>query len=177
MPRRRKAELLLLLAALGLGGCNDDIGDLQGFVAEVKQRPVPGIEPMPELRSFEHFRYEPGERRSPFAPPSPELLADNAASRNPDCLQPNTERVKEPLEQFPLDTLAMKGTLGSAGELWALISAGDGNLYRVTTGNYLGLYNGLIQEISRAGIKVRELVPDGAGCWQEREAALELVSE
>ncbi|ROQ23299.1 pilus assembly protein PilP [Gallaecimonas pentaromativorans] len=176
MPRRN-AKWLLLVSVLGLAGCNDDTSDLQTFVAEVKQRPVPGIEPMPELKSFEHFRYEPGDRRSPFTPPSPELLAESAANRNPDCLQPDFDRVKEPLEQFPLDTLSMKGTLGSAGELWALVRAGDGNLYRVTTGNYLGLYNGLIQEISRSGIKIRELVPDGAGCWQERDASLDLVSE
>ncbi|WP_406664785.1 pilus assembly protein PilP [Gallaecimonas sp. GXIMD1310] len=176
MPRR-KASLLLLVSVLGIAGCNDDTSDLQAFVKEVKQRPVPGIEPMPAMKSFTHFRYEPGDRRSPFAPPSPELLAESAASRNPDCLQPDTNRAKEPLEQFPLDTLKMKGTLGSDGQLWALIQAGDGNLYRVTTGNYLGLYHGLIKDISRSGIKIRELVPDGAGCWQEREASLELVSE
>ncbi|WP_341502237.1 pilus assembly protein PilP [Gallaecimonas sp. GXIMD4217] len=173
----RKANLLIALTVLGLAGCNDDTSDLEAFVQEVKQRPVPGIEPMPELKPFEHFRYEPGERRSPFAPPDPELLAEAAATRNPDCLQPDMDRMKEPLEQFPLDTLSMKGTLGADGELWALVAAGDGNLYRITTGNFLGLYHGRIEQVSRKGLLLRELVPDGAGCWQEREATLELVSE
>ncbi|WP_115717185.1 pilus assembly protein PilP [Gallaecimonas mangrovi] len=176
MPRRN-LSWLLLLCAIFISGCNDDIGDLQAFITQVKKRPVPPIEPMPELKPFEHFRYQPGDRRSPFSPPSPELLAENAGKNNPDCLQPDFDRVKEPLEQFPLDTLAMKGTLGNAKELWALVGAGDGNLYRVTIGNYVGLYNGLIQEISQNAIKVRELVPDGAGCWLVREASLELVGE
>ena len=41
--------------------------------------------------------------------------------------------------------------------------------------NYLGLYNGIITEVSGKNVKIIELTPDGAGCWVEREAELKIV--
>jgi type IV pilus assembly protein PilP len=69
----------------------------------------------------------------------------------------------------------MRGTLGDADTLWVLLEASDKSLHRVALGNYLGLYNGRITQVSESNVKIIELAPDGAGCWVEREATLSII--
>ena len=85
------------------------------------------------------------------------------------CLSPDPMREKQPLEKFALSDLSMKGTLGEDEMIWALIKASDANLYRVATGQYMGLYNGRVRAVDEEQINVIELIPDGSGCWVERE--------
>ena len=69
----------------------------------------------------------------------------------------------------------MRGTLGELGITWALVEASDSTLHRVAVGNYLGLYNGRITDVNQNNVKVIELIPDGAGCWVERETVVAMV--
>jgi type IV pilus assembly protein PilP len=91
------------------------------------------------------------------------------------CLSPNPLRRKQPLEKFALGALTMRGTMGDGGRLWALVEASDLTLHRISVGNYLGLFNGRITEVSTQGVKLMELAPDGAGCWVERETVLKIA--
>ena len=162
----KKFALLALLSA-GLTGCGDDISDLQEFVSSVKATQTGYVEPMPEVTPFQHEDYVASELRSPFVAPQPELIVD-AVEVVKDCLTPDVNRIKEPLEAYAIDNLTMKGTVGDAEGLWALIQTDDGGLFRVRAGYHMGLYFGLVTQVRRDGLDLIELIPDGSGCWVER---------
>lgn len=162
---------LLLLGALvaALAGCGADTDDLRAYVDEVKARPGNRIEPLPEIKPHETFAYEAADLRSPFVPESPSAAPGAAGVR------PNRDRNREFLEQFPLDTLSMVGTLNLEGRNYGLVRAADGLVHRVATGNHLGQSDGRIVSISSSKIELVEIVPDGLGGYLERPAAIELT--
>ncbi|HOZ25066.1 MAG TPA: pilus assembly protein PilP, partial [Thermomonas sp.] len=79
---------------------------------------------------------------------------------------------KQTLEQFPLDSLDMVGTLGNGKGLVALVMAPDKVTYRVQPGAYLGQSDGRVTAINEDRVELVELVPDGAGGWLERPATI-----
>ncbi|MCH8536863.1 MAG: pilus assembly protein PilP [Alkalimonas sp.] len=166
--------LWLVPVALLLTACFDDMSDLHEFEAEVKSAVRPRVEPLPEMTDFEHIAYRGSTERSPFAMPVAEALQQRFVQQQ-DCLHPDPTRRKEPLEVFALDNLSMRGTLGDAGNLWALIQASDQTLHRITVDNYVGLYHGRVVSVTPTHIELLELIPDGAGCWKERTTMLQMV--
>lgn len=169
-----RALLVPLIAVSLLAGCGDDVSDLQQFITDTKANYKGQVEPMPEVKPFQHEAYVASELRSPFVAPQPELIVDNVDPAR-DCLTPDANRVKEPLESYALDDLQMRGTVGDAQGLWALITTEDGALYRVRAGYHIGMYHGLITQVRRDGLDLIELVPDGSGCWIERYSELPLL--
>jgi len=165
-PRLLKVATPVLLAML-IAGCSGDTSDLQEYIAEVKQRPGGRIEPLPQIKPYEGFRYRADDRRSPFVP---EQRA--AASASPKGPKPVENRNKEYLEQFPLDTLSMVGTLVRENQTYALVQTADRLVHRVVPGNYIGQNDGRIVSIDESGIQVEELVPDGIGGFFKRTAAV-----
>ena len=83
---------------------------------------------------------------------------------------------KEPLEAFPLDTMAMVGSLNKTSKPTALLKV-DNLLYQVQIGNYLGQNYGRITAITETAIQLREIVQDATGDWIERATSLELQEE
>jgi len=79
------------------------------------------------------------------------------------------------LEQFPLDTLKMVGTLGDRRASFGLVQASDGLVHRVSVGNHLGQNYGRIVAISDSEIQLVEIIPDGLGGYLERPAAIALA--
>ena len=157
-----------------LSGCNDDTSEQKEFIDQVKASTTARVEAIPELTKFEHFEYNAGQLRSPFVAPQPEII-QNKLTQVKNCLHPNPERQRETLEKYPLDNLSMKGTIGSSGQAWALITATDDTLHRITVGNYLGSYDGKVQSVNNDYIELIELIPDGSGCWKERLTKLEML--
>lgn len=169
----KKLTLVLSLAFI-LSACNDDTAKQKEFIDQVKASTTPKVDPIPKLTQFEHFEYSAGKMRSPFVAPQPEIIQSNLVQVK-NCLHPDPERTREPLEKYPLDNLAMKGTLGTNGQTWALIKAADETLHRVSVGDYLGLYHGEIKDVKSNYIQLLELIPDGSGCWKERLTKLEML--
>lgn len=165
---------LALISVLLLAGCFDDTSDIQAYIADVQAKTVARIEPMPEIPAFNHFDYSAQTLRSPFVAPKPEAIQEKI-QQMAGCLSPDPRRRKQPLEKFALGDLTMRGTLGELGVTWALVEASDGTLHRVTVDNYLGLYNGRIADVNTENVKVVELIPDGSGCWVERETIIAMV--
>lgn len=165
-----------LAAGISLTGCSgSNTGDLQQFVADVRGRQPTKIEPLPEFKPYETFLYQAGDLRSPFDPAIPGQAEQALASAGSNSgLRPDANRPREPLEDFPLDTLRMVGTLSQQGQSWGLVLANDGTIHRVQPGNYLGQNHGKIKQISEFEIEVTEIVPDGLGGWMERPASLAL---
>lgn len=161
---------VLLLSALA--ACSTEMGDLEQKVAEVKSRKSNAIEPVPQIKQYEAFAYEPGERGDPFT--------QVVARRNPSGfetsgLKPDLNRNKEPLEEFPLDALRMLGIINANGKTYAMIKAPDNVVHRVTLKDHMGQNYGEITKITESEVTLLEIVPDGFGAWMQRPASLALA--
>ena len=71
----------------------------------------------------------------------------------------------------------MVGTLQQKKEIFALVKTPDNNLFRVKVGNYLGQNFGRITAISESDIKLKEIVQDSGGNWEEKAQTLQLQDE
>jgi len=137
--------------ATGLGGCTMGRGDLEQWVTAEKAKKGAPLEPLPVVKTFETFEYRDQDLRDPFSP-SPEEQRQAAESSTGSGPQPDQNRVREPLESFPLDSLAMVGTIGVG-------PAAEQNYGRITA-------------IADDHIELVELVPNGSGGWMERQASI-----
>jgi type IV pilus assembly protein PilP len=165
----RKVAPLAALALLALSGCSNDMDRLKAQVTEIKGRPGERIEPLPEIKPYESFAYNAGSLRSPFIPSAP------ARSDFASGVRPDVKRAREFLEQFPLDTMRMVGTLALQGKNYGLVQGKDGLMHRVLPGNFMGQNDGRIVGVTSTRISIIEIVPDGLGGYIERPAALALT--
>ncbi|MCK4710226.1 MAG: pilus assembly protein PilP [Gammaproteobacteria bacterium] len=169
---------LTILCSLALTGCNQGIGDLHQFVSSTKAKPPGRVEPIPAFIPYQNFEYTTQNLRDPFKSVDfrrAEQLADEALSDTATGPRPNIDRVREPLEDFPLDTLRFKGTVTQKGVKWGLIFAPDNTIHRVLEGNFLGQNHGRIITLTDGLIDLTEIVPDGLGNYIERSAAIALI--
>lgn len=160
-------SVLLLLTACS----SQQYGDLDNYIEDVKHKTKGRIEPLPEVKTYESYTYQAQDLRDPFTPfaeePSEELAQPG--------ISPDTQRKREALEAFPLDSLKFVGHLEKDGVLWGLITAPDNAIYRVQVGNHLGKNYGEIMALSESNILLKEVIPNGSGGWVEREASLALT--
>jgi type IV pilus assembly protein PilP len=165
--------LLVIVACCGAAGCAGDMDDLDQYINEVKARPGRGIEPLPEITPYEVFTYVADQEgfRSPFVPDTPQSAANGPGTG----ARPDLNRSREFLEQFPLDTLQMVGTLELGAMTYGLVQTQDGLIHRVVPGNYMGQNDGRIVAITESEIEVVEIISDGIGGYLEREAAVGLA--
>lgn len=162
-------RLFLVFAACGaLTACSSDLDELKQKIKDVRGKPGDRIEPLPELKPYESFVYAAANLRSPFVPSPPASTSLNSS------LRPDSKRTREFLEQFPLDTLHMVGTLEIGGHKYGLVRDTGGLVHRVLPGQYLGQNDGKIVSITPAKISVIQIVPDGVGGYIERPAAIAL---
>jgi type IV pilus assembly protein PilP len=165
-----------LLATL-LSACDQGLGDLQQFVDETKAKPPGRVEPIPPFVPYQNFEYTSQNLRDPFLQLDfrrPEQV-EETISETATGPRPDADRTREPLEDFPLDTLRFKGTVDKDGTKWGLIFAPDNTIHRVIEGNYMGQNHGRIISLSDVSIDLTEIVPDGLGNYIERSAALALI--
>lgn len=168
----------VLACALSLSGCigrdiesePGDAPNLKTYVANIRARPAPALDPLPVMQQFESFEYSAQNLRDPFST----AFASSAAAAGK---RPNPDRRKQLLEQFPLDSLDMVGTIGAGGNLVALVLAPDKVTYKVRPGDYIGQNDGRVSRIDEYRVELVELVPDGSGGWEERAATLTLEDE
>ena len=164
--------IALGLVAAGLSACGGANNDLRAYIDEVKARPGGRIDPLPPVEPAPTFVYEPGTRRSPFMPPEPQRRVSN----DPNAVDgPDRNRPREHLENFPLDTLRMVGTLADRRASFGLVQSNDGLVHRVRVGDHMGQNFGRIVEISDSEIKLMEVISDGLGGYLERPAAIGLA--
>ena len=167
-----KAVLALTLACTGLSGCGGNMDELDAYINQIKARPGGRIEPLPEITPYEIFTYVADAEgvRSPFVPDTAQAALGADTGTRPD-----RDRSREYLEGFPLDTLAMVGTLDIGNNTYGLVQTADGLIHRVTPGNYMGQNDGRITQISESQIVLVEIISDGIGGYIERDAAVGLA--
>ena len=161
------------LASLLLAGCGgEEFQDLRDFVKNSGADMRGKIEPPPEVKPYENFVYNNDTNLpDPFKPRKPELRSGGSTGIN----QPDFDRPKEALEEFPLENLKMVGFLSMKHVNYAVIRAPDSKLYRVKAGNHMGTNFGLIEEVTDTEVKIKELVQDSTGDWTERMSSLQLI--
>jgi len=167
----RSAPLLFVAA---LAGCGDSgVGEVKQWMEEVKRQTPVSIQKIPEPKTFVPFAYGGRDEVDPYNPAKLQTAFDKLNATAKSGLQPDINRRREPLENFPLDNLVMVGTLERPGLTYALLRV-DRTVFQVKVGNYVGQNHGLVTRITDSDVEVREIVRDAAGEWTERKAKLEL---
>ncbi len=175
----RKNTLFVLLSAwvlLGLSGCSGSDEQLQGWMAEQRSQTKPRVDRLPEPTKFSPQPYTQDGAIDPFSNQklAQALKRDSTQSAsNAALIAPELARRKEPLEAYPLDSVAMVGSLIKVGQPVALVRV-DNLLYQVRAGNYVGQNYGRITKVAETGITLREIVQDAGGEWIERTATIQL---
>lgn len=165
----------LAMLALLLAGCGgEEFQDLRDFVKNAGADMRGKVEPPPEIKPYEPFTYEnEAGLPDPFKPRKTDAKKSHMSGQN----QPDLNRPKEELEDFPLESLSMVGYLSQRNVGYALIRSSEGKIYRVKAGNYIGQNFGQIMSVTETEVKIKEMVQDSVGDWSQRESTLQLVEK
>lgn len=168
--RLSQALKLATTIALGIGlsGCGHNMSDLRQWVAHQLAQPGGRVPPIPDVPPYKSYSY-PGHTRDPF---DSKILLQLYNASHRSSVKLNVHRPRQYLEQFPLDSLKMVGTLVDHGTTWALIQTPDGTIERTTVGNYMGQHDGKITAITSDSVKLQEIVPDGFGGYKKQPTSI-----
>lgn len=152
-----------------LAACVPGTRDLETEIARIKAQRGAPVDPLPPMKDYTPYPYTAYNMRDPFSAFSGDSGDGAEGGETPD-----SNRVKDALEAFPLDALDMVGTMGIDSAMVALVKDPDGVIHRVTTDNYMGQAEGRITAIYEDRIDLVELIPNGTGGWMERQASVAL---
>ncbi|WP_343605550.1 pilus assembly protein PilP [Roseateles sp.] len=173
---RTRGVLGLVLAGAVLAGCSAGTDELQQWMDEQRQQTRPTVKPLTPPKTFQPQRYEATAVVDPFSTQKLTVALRREASQPSSLLAAEMKRRREPLEAFPLDSMAMVGSVSREGRPYALLRV-DNLLYQARVGDYLGQNFGRITKISETEITLREVVQDAAGEWIERTSTLQLQEQ
>lgn len=158
----------------GCGASGDE--ELRQWMTDLRATTKPYVTPLTEPKQFLPQDYTTDSGVEPFNPVklTQALRKESTQSAsNAALIAPEMARRKEPLEAYPLDVMAMVGSMDKKGQPTALLRV-DKLLYQVRVGNYIGPNYGKITKITENSIQLREIVQDATGDWIERTASLDL---
>jgi len=172
-PSRLRAASALLVVTFGLAACGGDQDELQQWMEQQKREVKPSVEPLSAPKKFNPQPYVALGSVEPFSTQKLAVALRQEARQPNSLLAAEINRRKEPLEAYPVDSMAMVGSVVRSGRPYALLKV-DNLLYQVKPGDYLGQNYGKITKISETNVAYREIVQDAAGEWIERNSALQL---
>jgi len=166
-----------VMSVLLLTGCvGDGDADLKMWMDQKKSEVKPKIEVIKEPVAFLPLAYTAVDQMDPFNT----LKLTNILMRESENTASNVELVnlernrrKQELENFPLDSIVMVGSLHQGGKDKALLFVNN-LIYQVGTGDYIGQNYGKIIKIEENKIDLREVVQEVNGDWVERLTTLDL---
>ena len=164
------------MAEPGIAGCGGDIEELKQWMEQQRKEVKPTVAPLLPPKKFLPQPYESAAGVDPFSPQKLSVAIKQEAAQPNSLLTAEISRRKEPLEAFPLDSMAMVGSVSREGRPYALLRV-DNLLYQARVGDYLGQNFGRITKISETEITLREVVQDAAGEWIERTSTLQLQEQ
>ena len=166
-------RLGLCLVVLPLAGCGSDLDELKQWMQQQQKEVKATVTPLLPPKKFLPQPYESAAGIDPFSPQKLSVAIKQEAAQPNSLLTAEINRRKEPLEAYPLDGMAMVGSLTRDNRRYALLKV-DNLLYQVKVGDYLGQNFGQITKISETEITLREVVQDAAGEWIQRTGTLQL---
>lgn len=170
-----KAGLRLgaLATVVLLTACSAEHDELQQWMDQQRREVKPNVSPLSPPKKFDPAPYQMSQAVEPFSNQKLAVALKQEARQPNSLLAAEMNRRKEPLEAYPLDSMAMVGSVTKQGKPFALLRV-DNLLYQVKVGDYLGQNYGRITRIAETEIGLREIVQDAAGEWIERPASLQL---
>ena len=158
----------IIMAGLLLASCAGDNTDLHEYIEHTRSKHLGSVEPLPQFKPYRNFTYSASDLRDPFEAAF-QIEEDEEKVAG---LRPDSSRPREPLEEFPMDTLRMVGILEQKGDKWGLVKDPQNVVHRVQVGNYAGQNEGQIVSVSEDKIELIEIISDGLGGYIERNATL-----
>lgn len=166
-----RLKLLMMVCLIALSACSNRIVTAEKDMADIRNQPAQPVEPPPQPQIIEDFVYSANELRSPFMPPG--LMNLQTITIEDTGVRPDLNREKEPLEVFDLSLLVFRGMVVSPeGEQHGLVQRPDGSVTSVKVGDYMGLNDGRVVEITPTQINLIEIVPDSRAGFIERPQSL-----
>lgn len=168
-----RATALALAATFTLAGCGSNLEELQAWMDQQRREVKPNVQPIEPPKKFDPQPYAGADSVEPFSAQKLSVALKQEVRQPNSLLAAEMNRRKEPLEAYPLDSMAMVGSVTRQGRPYALLKV-DNLLYQVKAGDYLGQNFGKITKITETEIALREIVQDAAGEWIERTSTLQL---
>jgi len=168
-----RRQLICMAALTALAGCGSDRDELRQWMEQQRKEAKPSVTPLLPPKKFLPQPYESGAGVEPFSTQKLSVAIKQEAAQPNSLLTAEINRRKEPLEAYPLDSMAMVGSMTRDKRLYALLRV-DNLYYNVKMGDYLGQNFGRITKITETEITLREVVQDAAGEWIERTGTLQL---
>ncbi len=173
MAARLVSAVLAMSSACVLSACSGEQEELTVWMEQQKREVKPNVQPLVPPRKFDPAPYAGAQSVDPFSSQKLAVALKQEARQPNSLLAAETNRRKEPLEAFPMDSMSMVGSVMKNGQQYALLRV-DNLLYQVKVGDYLGQNYGKITRISETEVTLREVVQDAAGEWIERTSTLQL---
>jgi len=167
--------IIFSLFLLVLSGCdNHSMTDLKQFVTEEKRGPKSPIDPIPAPEPRLGYVYSSSDSVDPFDVTN---IGQQEFIEREDPRDSN--RRKEDLEAFPLDSLRVVGTMSLKNETWGVVQAPDKTIHRVNVGRYIGENDGKViaVDVDEQKITLVEEVQSATGEWVQREIFLLVTDE
>ncbi len=162
------AALTVVLSACGA----DEHQDIKNWM-QTEQAGMRGrVPPLPQLKTFAVVDFDAASVGDPF-----QASKLDPEKRGTGANRPDTNRRREPLEAYPLESLKLVGMMISKdGKPVALVQA-DKTIFQIHTGNYIGQNFGLVTKISETELALKELIEDANGDWVERMGTMQLQEQ
>ena len=122
-PARMRALSLIGLTLTGalLAGCTSGSDELQQWMEEQRQQTRPTVKPLTPPKTFQPQPYEAQAVVDPFSTQKLTVALRREAAQPSSLLAAEMKRRREPLEAFPLDSMAMVGSVSREGRPYALL--------------------------------------------------------
>lgn len=158
-------HVLIMTCSLALVACSAEEENIRAWMADQERGMVGRVAPLPEVKPFPVVSYDADAFIEPFA--SSRIVPETRVATG----GPDLTRQREPLEAYPLESIALVGVLMQDDVVQGLVRV-DRSIHQVNRGNYLGLDHGVVTDISETEITLKELVEDINGDWVERTSTL-----
>lgn len=160
-----------LLPALLLASCaeRETPDQLRAQLDTIRRNTSATAPPVQPANDFVPYMYAVADDENAMTPfGHPALVPVDATAGE----RPRQRGAKQPLEDIPLESIRMVGTLSREGRTDALLQI-DGIVYPSRTGDYLGRNFGVIRRIADGRVELEELIRSN-GDWEKRMSTLEL---
>lgn len=166
-------RLAIVVAALSLMACKANQAPLDDYITHLERQAHKDVAALTPLVEVNLRDYQAHQLREPFALPQAVITSTRSQSKK-DCWQPNQMKTGGELERYPLAKLRLKGVMSRNKSMSALVQTPAGKVVKVSTGQPIGVNRGKVTRVTAEYVQIIEPLPDGLGCWNQRNVKLAL---